>query len=122
MTTTESCYQKLSNLIAAIDQEWHPESQGQHFTTELCNAIDAARAAADDLPVSAWQPIETAPGDGTEVFVWDGAKAVVAVSEHDFFGDVIHWPIDEWGDKRLDQPPVHGTHWQPRLRPPPITP
>ena len=71
---------------------------------------------------SAWQPIETALGDGTEVFVWDGAKAVAAVSERDFFGDVIHWPVDEWGDKRRDQPPVHGTHWQPQPSPPPITP
>ena len=81
---------------------------------------EAAAAAAWNQR-SAWQPIETAPRDGTEVFVWDGAKAVVAVSEHDFFGDVIHWPIDEWGDKRRDQPPVDGIHWQPLPSPPPIT-
>lgn len=81
-----------------------------------------ARAAAAWNQRSAWQPIETALGDGSEVFVWDGAKAVVAVSEHDFVGDVIHWPLDEWGDKRRDQPPVHGTHWQPLPSPPPITP
>ena len=87
-------------------------------------ADDEASAAAATAwnQRSAWQPIATAPGGGTEVFVWDGAKAVVVVSEHDFFGDVIHWPIDEWGDKRRDQPPVHGTHWQPLPSPPPITP
>ena len=86
------------------------------------SAIEQAAAAWNQR--SAWQPIETAPGGGTEVLVWDwdGAKAVAAVSERDFTGDVIHWPVDEWGDKRRDQPPVHGTHWQPRLSPPPITP
>ena len=89
-------------------------------STEMLWEDTAAAAAWNQR--SAWQPIETALGDGSEVFVWDGAKAVVAVSEHDFVGDVIHWPLDEWGDKRRDQPPVHGTHWQPRLSPPPITP
>ena len=44
---------ELKNLVAAIDAEYQPESQGQHFTTELCNAIDAARAAVDKSPASA---------------------------------------------------------------------
>ena len=62
---------ELKNLVAAIDAEYHPESQGQHFTTELCNAIDAARAAVDNPPASAWQPIETAFRDGTQFLAWD---------------------------------------------------
>ena len=116
MTTTESCCQKLSNLVAAIDQEWHPESHGQHFTTELCNAIDAARAAADDLPANAWQPIETAPRDGTKFLAWDGDELLIV------------WWCDggRWISDNLQQfhPGEHEnpTHWQPLPSPPPITP
>ena len=122
-----------NDLRRVIDGEWENcwiecdkcGAQGPHVAMQpaknLADDEASAAAAAAWNQRSAWQPIETAPRDGTEVFVWDGAKAVVAVSEHDFFGDVIHWPIDEWGDKRRDQPPVDGIHWQPLPSPPPIT-
>ena len=104
---------ELKNLVTAIDAEYHPESQGQHFTTELCNAIDAARAAVDNPPSSAWQPIETAPKDETEILAWDGEKRYVAY----FWGDSWWSHGDDGGDFF-----AYPTHWQPLPSPPPITP
>jgi hypothetical protein len=55
-----------------------------------------------------WQPIETAPRDGTEILVWGGGHDVASVWWQDgdedvwFNGDVI----------------VHPTHWMPLPKPP----
>ena len=57
--------------------------------------------------MSSWQPIETAPKDGTEILVWDG-------NEHQ-----ILWWLDSVGwvgdDDFTDKLP---THWQPLPAPP----
>ncbi len=52
-----------------------------------------------------WQPIESAPTDGTEILAWDGDYQVV-VSFHDgFFQEQITWAI------------INPTHWKP-IKPP----
>ena len=122
MTTTENCCQKLSNLVAAIDQEWSPESHSQYFTTELCNAIDAARAATGNPPANAWQPIETAPRDGRDFIAYNkftgpyitAAKAMPPDGE-------IRYPMHCWHGVKGSWFP-EPTHWQPLPSPPPITP
>lgn len=69
--------------------------------------------------MSEWQPIETAPKDGTSILVWRRNQVLVA-----------HWDIDKyaktprpyWGafdvwnktSNRLTPP----THWMPMPRPP----
>ena len=55
-----------------------------------------------------WQPIETAPRDGTEVLIsglYPNGKAYVEIS---------FWLGQHWLSRRLDPP----THWQ-NLPPPP---
>lgn len=61
-----------------------------------------------------WQPIETAPKDGTPILGWWGLDRY-------FRGAVVRW-VDpsrgwelSWSGERLVDPP---THWQP-LPPPP---
>ena len=73
-----------------------------------------------------WQPIETAPRDGTLILVSFGAKGVRAVSWDDPWSD--DWPVDPdkglWcvsDDKHgpyplrgyLDTGPNAPTHWMP---------
>lgn len=71
-----------------------------------------------------WQPIETAPKDGTYVDIW----------VPDFGGYRVtnaHWAIHHWlngrpqskpawGPETSDGPPPVPTHWQP-LPEPPVT-
>jgi hypothetical protein len=56
-----------------------------------------------------WQPIETAPKDGTDVLAWDGDSV-----------SLVWWSVGAkkwaWGDFYLDAPAP--THWMP-LPPPP---
>ncbi len=49
-----------------------------------------------------WQPIATAPRDGTRVLLWAGGLATAGVFDRD------EWITDYWG-REYHQP----THWQP---------
>jgi hypothetical protein len=74
--------------------------------TTMNDDARAALAAAEPR----WQPIETAPKDGTEIFAcWSASKTV----------SVVSWFGDAWADANRDEvyvsPP---THWMP-LPPPP---
>ena len=61
---------------------------------------------------SAWQPIETAPRDGTQILaIWPGNGRHGIV-----WFDRARWTDD--GDHSL----IDFTHWQPLPSPPPITP
>ena len=55
-----------------------------------------------------WQPIETAPKDGTEVLVWDDGCVVAA-----FFGR-LGWQLTQTGAYAEDAD-LYGapTHWRP---------
>ena len=63
-----------------------------------------------------WQPIETAPKDGTLVLVWDedtgGAFAAQFLVEVTGWGNPGEWM--DWHGMRLLQP----THWMPLPDPP----
>ena len=60
--------------------------------------------------MTAWMPIDSAPKDGTEVLVWDGAIRGVLIAEHAHGAWIV---CDGEGWERISP-----THWQP-LPPPP---
>lgn len=70
-----------------------------------------ALAAAD----KGWQPIETAPRDGTEILIWPGPYgSVIAAVRGKYFWDVRHLGVAAC---KLLTP----THWQPLPAPPALT-
>ena len=72
--------------------------------------VDAAVLA--ERKRSAWQPIETAPRDGTQILaIWPGKGTPRII-----WFDRARWTDD--GDHSL----IDFTHWQPLPSPPPITP
>ena len=65
--------------------------------------------------MSKWQPIETAPKDGTQILIWDGNVRIVA-EWGDVPGDLrMGW----WATNKsyLDSP-YEPTHWAPIPEPP----
>lgn len=66
-----------------------------------------------------WQPIETAPRDGTDIIVWDGEVRTVTL-----WGKVSHVPIfgflGVWGSdiEDVDLMNPQPTHWMPMPNPP----
>jgi hypothetical protein len=62
------------------------------------------------VAATAWQPIETAPKDGTEVWAFNGEQARMLWSEGE------EWSLWVWADQLLadaDPEPDQPTHWQP---------
>lgn len=72
--------------------------------------------------MSEWQPIETAPKDGTRVILWCCPKASIRRG----FAEICRWgQHDDWGKvwlrhngKEIVGPDV-ATHWMPLPDPPP---
>lgn len=83
-------YQYLTNLGTFY--------QGTGFTPEEKEWIDQAWAALND---QGWQPIETAPKDGTIIIVQGGIAhwhdgAWKTLTSYDWPGRVIQWPVNWW--------------------------
>lgn len=82
------------------------------------------------IPPMSWQPIETAPRDGTPILAWaymhdDGGP--LYADRRSFMGEmpdycVLFWRDGigwvDWVSGSMDGP----THWQPLPEPPPFTP
>lgn len=66
--------------------------------------------------MSAWQPIESAPTDGTAVLVSDG-RYVGEAQSHDYYGrDAWYWANVYPSDYGADE--IYPTHWMPLPTPP----
>lgn len=69
--------------------------------------------------MSEWQPIETAPLNGTSVLLWQNGRWITGRWRGEHYGEVLRWDMGNWqssdGIDLLYQPP---THWMP-LPPPP---
>lgn len=69
--------------------------------------------------MSEWQPIETAPKDGSDILVWDDFEISIT-----FWGKTAHVPIYGWiqvdfGDLYdLEPMEPQPTHWMPLPEPP----
>jgi hypothetical protein len=94
-------------------------------TTEDKTALDTPAPAMGEL-VEAWQPIETAPKDGTRIMAyWPDVHGVSnATQAETWFGprsvgwdDACWQTAYEWGDGYNDP-----THWKPLDPPPQVQP
>lgn len=100
------------------DQQWedHQEAGRERYYKEA----RAALTAMQPLLAQGWQPIETAPRDGTFILAWCvHPYASSMTSPEDYVGPVIAWWIDHNGGGWV----WHGhlgnfTHWRPLPAPP----
>lgn len=95
-------------------------------TKALGKAVHDAYALADAIlallstPPSGWQPIETAPKDGTMVLIADARDGYVCEARH--LDEGRGWwarnndPTDYWGEE------IFPTHWMPLPQPPALLP
>ena len=86
-----------AEAVIATDSFWY--NRYQTFLTSL------GGDAMSDIP-SSWQPMETAPRDGTSILIWDSSGKCMV------FG---HW-YDEWNDWQNDQNLCeipNPSHWMP---------
>jgi hypothetical protein len=74
-----------------------------------------ASALERALDAQQWQPIETAPKDGTEVLSFNGDQGLMRWIEGADFGLWI-WVDENLSD--IDPSPIQPTHWMHRPNPP----
>jgi hypothetical protein len=68
-----------------------------------------------------WQPIETAPKDGTRILLWDTDEAVIAKWGEISMGGAEGWQIavvNMVGDVNYYEAAFNPTHWMPLPEPP----
>lgn len=97
----------LNNAIV-IEPTGLSLSMGQCI--ERYDLLTAIRAALTAYEAMQWQPIETAPRDGTEVLIWNGTNC-----------DVAHaaWFNDDGSPNWFNNDTtVEPTHWMPLSTPP----
>lgn len=71
--------------------------------------------------MSEWQPIKTAPRDGTPVLIWDNGvyRAHWSEEAHDYkFEDYPGWQIFDCEDGFYSVASKSPTHWMPLPEPP----
>lgn len=99
-------------LLDRLGKSSYQEVVEEKLRVELAEAHVKLEAAEARLSSQGWQPIETAPKDGTPVLVWDGSDAMVS-----YWSNVTGLDGDgEWHTWALcaEQP----THWMPLPQPP----
>ena len=65
------------------------------------------------MSMSEWQPIETAPKDGTFFLAYDGIECNIPF--------VCYWALDNWRFHGKDQWKMHPELWMPLPEPPEVT-
>lgn len=78
----------------------------------------AKAAIAAMKPQESWQPIETAPKNGTNILVWWPNEFHCPLVAHwnngKYNGDKIGWKLTAWSNSKETEP----THWMPLPQPP----
>lgn len=84
----------------------------------IIEIIKAARAYASQSRADQWQPIETAPRDGTHILVFPALMGVPLVSSWEEKSKEFKF-VGFWRNPMTEQPvPYKPTHWQPIPAPP----
>lgn len=90
-----------------------------HLIVWLRNNLSALLSLAEERPD--WQPIATAPKDGTEILLWEDGLDEPAIGAFISFADVGGPPEgyhDGWYDTMQGTCEFTPTHWQPLPKPP----
>ena len=107
----------ITYAIIALSAEAFDEIVEQRKRT-LSEAIYAlGKALKNDLETSCgWQPIETAPKDGTQYLAWNGLSCMVLNQPDESFA-IGEWELvdGEWIGHHVGH---HPTHWQQLPTPP----
>lgn len=99
----------LDSLVNAAD---HYKNQVAIAPGQWVEFLSKARAVLNEWPD--WQPIASAPQDGTEVIVWDGTRRWIA---YFWEGDWWSTGIDDDGEYGNDFV-IYPTHYQDAPLPP----
>ena len=104
--------EQLRARIAELEAEVERLSAA-HVKACQANADSQAELAKAEQRVAEWQPIETAPKDGTRILV-KGDCTIVAGWQFIYSADCYGWAIvnDAWMPERI------ATHWMPLPTPP----
>lgn len=93
----------------------NPYSEGsdEYLAYAYGKEVGAERAQYDNSGATGWQPVETAPKDGSPILIaWEGKETIVAVKYNKAFRK-FNW-LSLCGNYRHSSP----THWAPLLMPP----
>lgn len=105
----------MTRVVTAATKATMHAKTAAAYTIPLYTAPQPNAALADG-----WMPIETAPKDGAELWVFNGEQGVMHWTEGNMPG-VGYWFLWVWADQTLadiDPEPVQPTHWR-RLPAPP---
>lgn len=95
----------------------YPEERRGAWTTNVGqhgNQVEYIRADLCRPEPQGWQPIETAPKDGTRVLAyWPDCSCQVESWFGPWLGEMVWQSEFEWGSRRNNP-----THWMPLLEPP----
>lgn len=99
----------MNSERAAFDRWYDPYYLGDHSEKDAVTRAYAWAGwqAASATKVDRWQPIESAPKDGTRVLVWDGEEWLARWQAY----NGGYWDADEY----ISENP---THWMPLPAPP----
>lgn len=123
----------MSELVEIVARGLHARSfailgpmcdEWEEFKDEALAALRAIEGAGKKVE-QGWQPIETAPRDGTQVDLWTVApRQVWIATDRDprvpnaWFSEGKWWVYDEHGDDMCRSEIRNATHWRPKPTPP----
>ena len=121
MQKAAALLRRIPGLEAEVQEQARLNGIGAERELALMAQVSRLEAERDQLRAELekvrWQPIETAPKDGTNIWAYNGEQGVM----HWIDVDVV--ALFVWDDNLLsdaDPEPVRPTHWMP-LPPPPTS-
>jgi hypothetical protein len=97
----------------------HPEGEMVYFDdyVNLWAEMSRLKAEVERLrKAGEWQPIETAPNDGTEILTYNDISGIHQVS-WSYGNRSGHWETERWLDRETNWV-IDPTHWVPLPKPP----
>lgn len=104
----------LEQLVMTLEFMWRDVSMNEYAFEKLEEALTAGRAALEGAERAAWQPIETAPHDGTSFMAgWFDGPSNPGCNMRP-----IKRYMGAWWESNEDYKVRTPTHWMPLPTPP----